>query len=201
MGIVLNPANETYMAQDVTGIVAQRLHWWRAVWTTAQTVAASATGIHAAITMQDAVAQTVTTNITQPTCARNITVTGGHADCAGVVTVYGTNINGDPISESITQNGTNTVLGTKAFKTVTSLAIPARSSANTPTVAIGTGVLQGLPLCLPAAACVFASYVNGTLEGTAATVTVDADEVEKNTVDLNTALNAQAVIVIGYIYS
>lgn len=200
MGILSNPANETYMTQDGLGIKAQLIHWWRQAWAAAETIAASATGIHAAIT-QTTSAQTVTTDITQPSCARNVTVTGGHADCAGVVTIYGTNINDDPISESITQNGVATVAGTKAFKTITSLGIPIRSSANVPTVSIGTGVLQGLKLCLPAAACVYGSYVNGTLEGTAATVTVDSDEVEKNTVDLDTALNGQAIIVLGYIYS
>jgi len=198
----LNPAIEPNLCQSATGLSVQRLHWWRYALTAAQAAAPGAATVHAAITMQDGVAQTITTGITQPSAPRGLSVTGGHADCAGVVTIYGTDINDDPISESITQSGVSTVAGVKAFKSITSIAIPARSSANTPTVTIGTTDVMGLPLILPAAACVFATYHNGTLEGTAATVTVDADEISKNTADPNSANNADHTLVfVGYIYS
>ena len=130
-----NAANIPYLVQTGQGVNIQRLNWWRYALTAAQAAATGAAVIHAAITMTTA-AQTVTTDITQPTCPRCLSVTGGHADCVGIVTISGTNINGDPISESITQSGTAKVLGAKAFKSVTSLAIPIRSSTNTPTVKI-----------------------------------------------------------------
>lgn len=198
----LNPAIEPYLIQNGQGVNVQRLHWWRYALTAAEAEAPGAATVHAAITMQDGVAQTITTGITQPKKPRTLSVTGGHADCAGVVTIHGTNINDDPISESITQNGVNTVPGAKAFKHIDSIDIPARSSANTPTVTIGTTDAYGLPLCLPAAACLYATYHNGTLEGTPATVTVDSDEIEKNTADPNSASNADHTqVFIGYIYS
>ena len=197
-----NVANIPYLVQTGQGVNVQRILWWRYALTAAEAEAPGAATVHAAITMQDGVAQTITTGITQPKKPRTLSVTGGHADCAGVVTIYGTNINDDPISESITQSGVSTVAGVKAFKSITSLVIPARSSANTPTVSIGTTDAYGLPLCLPAAACLYATYHNGTLEGTPATVTVDSDEIEKNTADPNSASNADHTqVFIGYIYS
>jgi hypothetical protein len=197
----LNPAIEPYLSQSITGLSVQRLHWWRYALTATQAEAPGATTVHAAITMT-AAAQTVTTGITNPLAPRGLSVTGGHADCVGVVTITGTNINNDVITESITQNGTATVAGTKAFKTITSLAIPIRSSANTPTVTIGTTDVMGLPLCLPAAACVYATYHNATLEGTAATVTVSSTAIESNTADPNSANAADhTLIFLGYIYT
>lgn len=197
----LNPGIEQYLAQSITGLSVPRLHWWRYALSAAQAEAPGADTVHAAITMTTA-AQTITTNITNPKAPRGLSVTGGHVDCVGIVKITGTNINGDVITESITQSGTDTVAGTKAFKTITSLAIPARSSANTPTVTIGTTDVMGLPLCLPAAACVYATYHNATLEGTAATVTVSSTAIESNTADPNSANNADHTLVfIGYIYT
>jgi hypothetical protein len=197
-----NPAIDATMVQDGEGVNVQRMHWWRYALTAAEAEAPGAATVHAAITMQDAVAQTITAAITNPKVPRGLSITGGHADEVQAVTIYGTNINNDPISESITLNGTATVAGTKAFKTITSLAIPARHQAETPTVTIGTTDVMGLPLCLPAAACVYATYHNATLEGTAATVTVSSTAIESNTADPNSANNADhTLIFLGYIYT
>jgi hypothetical protein len=51
-----------------------------------------------------------------------------------------------------------------------------------------------LPDYLPTNTVLLAALA-GTLESTAATVVADADELEKNTVDLNSALNGTAVDV------
>jgi len=196
----LNAKNEPYLIQDGAGVRVQRLHGWRYALTAAQATATTATAIHAAITQQDGVAQTITTNITQPTCPRCLSVTGGHADCAGVVTITGTNINGDVITESITQNGVAKVLGAKAFKSVTKLAIPARSSANVPTVTIGDSDILGLPLMLTAATDVLTCSINGTLE-TVAGVSVSSTVICSNTVDPTGALAGTIVIFTGVVYS
>jgi hypothetical protein len=37
------------------------------------------------------------------------------------------------------------------------------------------------------------TWLDGTVEATAATVTVDADEVEKNTIDLNSTLDSKVI--------
>ena len=196
----LNPKNEPYLIQDGAGISVQRMHGWRYPLTAAQATATSATATHAAITMQDGVAQTVITGITQPKCPRCLSVTGGHADCVGIVTITGKNINGDVITESITQNGVGKVLGAKAFKSVTSLAIPARSSANVPTVTIGDSDILGLPLMLTATTDVLTCSVNGTLE-TVAGVSVSSTVICSNTVDPTSALAGTIVIFTGVVYS
>lgn len=59
-------------------------------------------------------------------------------------------------------------------------------------ISVGWGDKLGLPFMLKHNT-VIASYLNNTLEATAATVTVDADELEKNTVALSSALNGTKV--------
>jgi len=198
----LNPAIEGYLAQSITGLSVTRLHWWRYALTALQAAAPGADTVHAAIAMA-ITAQTITTNITNPLAPRALSITGNHADSVGSVIIGGTNINGDAITETIVLNGAALVAGTKAFKTITSIYLPLVASiVNNPSVAVGTSDVMGLPLCLPAAACVYGTYHDGTLEATAATVTVDADEIEKNTADPNSANAANHTLVfIGYIYT
>lgn len=198
----LNIVNEPYLMQDGQGIGVQRMHWWRYALTALQAAAPGAATVHAAIAMA-VTAQTVTTSITNPLAPRALSITGNHADSVGSVIITGTNINNDPITETIVLNGAALVAGTKAFKTITSIYIPLVAAiTNAPSVAVGTTDVMGLPLCLPSAKCLDRTEHNGVLEATAATVTVDADEIEKNTADPNSANAADHTLVfIGYIYS
>lgn len=59
-------------------------------------------------------------------------------------------------------------------------------------VSVGWNDVLGLPFKL-AHNTVLATYLDNTLEATAATVTTDVDEIEKNTIDLNSALDGHAV--------
>jgi hypothetical protein len=61
-------------------------------------------------------------------------------------------------------------------------------------VKVGTGEKLGLPYKLTHNT-VLKAYLGNALEGTAPTVTTDVDEIEKNTVDLNSALNSSVVDV------
>jgi hypothetical protein len=61
-------------------------------------------------------------------------------------------------------------------------------------VKVGTGEKLGLPYKLTHNT-VLKTYLNNVLEGTAPTVTTDVDEIEKNTVDLNSSLNSSVVDV------
>lgn len=194
----MNPANERYMIQNECHVKAQWAHGWR--YPLGGAAAASATGIHAAITMTEAAQPGIVADITQPDFPRVLTVTGGHADCAGKVTIHGTDIDDNVISDEITQNGVATVAGVKAFKSVTSLDIPARSSANTPTVTIGTAAVFGLPLVLPSVDCVETCAVDGVAE--AVTSVVINTDIAKNVAASTTAPNGTRVIVFrGYIYT
>jgi hypothetical protein len=152
--------------------------------------------VHAAVA-DTGVEQTISTGFTPPPYTRNITATaGGTAGDIGAitVTVNGTNEKGDSISEvlpAFTVNTAGTVVGTKCFKTVTSVVIPAHDGTGA-TTAIGFGEKIGGVHFLTLNT-VLAAYLAGTKEGTLPTVTVDADELEKNGFTLNSTLNGTAV--------
>ena len=195
----LNPANEVYIGQNERKSTAKHVHWFRHDWTAAQASADAANNVHVSVTMTTA-AQTITAGITQPTCPRCLSVTGG-AQQTGVVTINGTDVNDTPISEDFTMISSTLIPGTKAFKTVTSIVYPAYTVDATKTCVVGDSDILGLPLMLPSATCIYATYVNGTLEATAATVTVSTTVASSNTLDPNSALAGTAVYILGYIYS
>lgn len=93
----------------------------------------------------------ITEGIKQPPEPRNITATAGgtSGDIANVaVKVYGTDFNDDPIEEELpyfTANSAGTVAGSKAFKTITRIELPAHDGNNA-TTEIGFGDYFGLPL-------------------------------------------------------
>lgn len=159
------------------------------------------TAIHAAVTDTGS-QQVVTTGITQPDTPRNVTATAGgtSADVKAIqVIVAGTNINNEAITETLpafTVNTTGTVTGSKAFKTITSITIPAHDGTGA-TTAVGTGGKLGLPEKL-SRNTVLAAYLNGTKEGTPPTVATSASAVESNTATLNSALNGNPVVIDFY---
>jgi hypothetical protein len=156
--------------------------------------AASATAVHAAITLPTSGTTTVTTAITNPDVPRNVTITGNAAGITGNVVITGTNRIGVTITDTIAANGTATVAGTKAIKTVTSIQVPTRTQASD-TISIGTGSVLGLSRKLTENTVLFA-FLGGTKEGTAPTVTVSSTAIESNTVALNSSLNGTAVVVL-----
>lgn len=162
----------------------------------ANATVASTTGIHAAVTDTGA-QQVVTTGITNPSVPRNVTATAGgtNTDIKAIqVIVAGTNYAGVAITETLpafTVDTAGTVVGNKAFKTVTSITIPAHDGTGA-TTAIGFGEKLGLPDLLPTNTVQFAA-LGGTKEATAPTVTTSTTALESNTVDLNSTLNSSAV--------
>lgn len=165
-------------------------------WTATEAHAAVTNGVHAAVT-DNGSQQVVTTVITNPPCPRNITATSGGTagDIKPIqVIVAGTNINDEAITETLpvfTENSATTVVGSKAFKTVTSITIPAHDGTGA-TTAIGYGDKLGLHYKRETLPCI-ASFLATVLEGTAATVAASATAIESNTIDLNSALNGNQV--------
>ncbi|MFC8008943.1 hypothetical protein [Streptomyces cinereoruber] len=139
-------------------------------------------------------AHSVTTFLAQPDFARNLTVVASGA-ATGDVVVTGTNIRGDIITETLALNGNTPVVGNKAFKTVTSVAVPQVSST---TIDLGIGVKLGLDRKMPAAA-VLDAYADGVRETTAATVAFSATAIESNTVSTNTAPNGTRDFIVAFI--
>ena len=193
-----NPNLGQTQQTDTPGVEVTQCFVSKLVVAAASATVASTTGIHAAVadTGSD---QTVTTGITQPSVPRNITATAGgtSADVKAIqVVITGTNYAGETITETLpafTVNTTGTVTGSKAFKTVTSILIPAHDGTGA-TTAIGFGEKLGLPDKLPTNTVLLAS-LGGTKEGTAPTVTTSTTALESNTVDLNSALNSSEVAI------
>lgn len=170
--------------------------------TYAQTpLAASSTRCHAAVTDNGA-AQTVTTSITNPDVPRNVTATAGGTagDIKAIsVIITGTNYEDVVITETLpafTVDTAGTKTGSKCFKTITSIYIPAHDGTGA-TTAIGFGSKLGLNDRL-SRNTVMAAYLNNAKEGTAPTVTVDASALESNGFTLNSALDGTAVAVDYY---
>ncbi len=176
---------------------------------TQKKVAAGSNTAVLAATNASGSAQTVTSGITNPDVPRALSVTiGGTA--AGVqsssIVVTGTNVEGKVITESfITTIGTTgTINGTKAFKTVTSVSIPAQVGSGA-TVAVGTrnvlGVYHRLFNQNTTVKVYSASTVYGalTMQAPPAVVANDRD-IEKNTVAPATTPDGTKILIICYAF-
>lgn len=148
---------------------------------------AAVAAVHAAYTLDVADRKLVTTNITNPTVARNLTVTGNQAGVAGDVEITGTNMAGEVITETITAANATTVVGNKAFKTVTSIEFPIQVGAGD-TISVGTGAKLGIPYKLFFTGNILQSYLAGAAEVLAAS-TASSTAVEDNTFTCTNALD------------
>ncbi|APM39401.1 hypothetical protein [Clostridium kluyveri] len=190
------PKFDKYIPSDVQGKKAERSYIAHFKVSATKATVASTTGIHAAVT-STASPSVVTTGITQPSVPRNITATAGGTatDIKAIqVVIEGTNYAGETITETLpafTVDTAGTVTGSKAFKTITKITIPAHDGTGA-TTAIGFGEKLGLPYKL-AHNTVLASYLDNTKESTAPVVTIDSANLEGNTIDLNSSLNSKVV--------
>lgn len=163
-------------------------------------VAAAIAAIHAAITCSATVATVVTTGFSTIAVPRNVTATAGGTaeDIKAVqVIVEGLDIGGSTITETLpvfTVDTAGTVVGSKAFKKVTKVTIPAMDGAGA-TVSIGTGSKLGLPSKLSFNSILLAVF-NSVREVTAPTVTVSASALSSNTVTLDSSLNGSKVVIL-----
>lgn len=161
--------------------------------TAEQACAADADGILDGIEL-GAQAQTVTEFLNTMPYPRNLTVVASAATGENAkVVVHGTNIADKPISEEFTLTGDTPVVGSKAFKTITAIQLPV--AAGSETIDIGWGDKLGLPFMMTNKPLAFALQA-GAIETTAPTLAIDADEIEKNTIDLNSALHDEKAVDI-----
>ena len=179
---------------DVLGIGIDRAFIAHFNIAAAAATAASTAAVHAAINCStDAVE--VTTAFTAPNVPRNITATaGGTAGNikAVQVKITGTDYNDNVITETLpafTVDTAGTVVGAKAFKTVTKVEIPAMDGACT--VAIGYGVIFGLPYKL-AHNAKLAAFLDNASDN--ATLAVSATALESNTMTMAGSPNGAKAI-------
>lgn len=191
------PAVANSVPTDVQGKRLERFYPARLHVPAEKAVASDTDGIHAAVA---GTAQEITTGITNPAVPRNVTATaGGTAGSikAIQVVIEGTDMNGKVITETLpafTVDTLGTVEGSKAFKTITKITIPAHD-ASSGTTAIGWGDKLGIPYKLPFNTVQLA-FLNKAKEGTAPTVAVSETVLASNTVKLNSALNGTDVDVL-----
>jgi putative lipase involved disintegration of autophagic bodies len=133
--------------------------------------------IKASVTLL-ATAQTVTSLTAQPDVPRRILLTKNANATVGDVVITGTNIANAVISETIAlPNSDTTVVSTKAFKTITSIAYPIRTAPGD-WIKVGTDECVGLPDWFTLDTIMLIIYDGAAVA--AHTLTADSNEVEKN---------------------
>jgi hypothetical protein len=149
--------------------------------------AASDTAVHAAVALT-AEAQTVTTEITSPDVPRAVVAkpTMAGASLTGDVVITGTDIDDAAITDTLALSNGSTITSVKAFKTVTSIDLPAQVTEGD-AVSIGISAKLGSPVLLTEAT-IYLALVDGARD-TLPVVVVDAADVAKVLVTPNTAPN------------
>ena len=142
-------------------------------------------------------AQTITTGITQPDFPRVLEIDSDGA-ASGDVVITGTNIRGETVTDTIALNTTNVVLGVVAFKTITSILLPAKSASES--VFVGWGDKLGLQ-SIPLSTEVISEDSNNATDTGGTVLTRDADEVEKCVFDPTTECDGSVDKAIVYISS
>lgn len=149
---------------------------------------------HAGITSTSAV--TITTFVAQPDMPRNLVITPGGSTSnveACTVVINGKDILNQSLSENFTiaDNLSTASTGSKAFKSISSIVIPAacETSPYGATWSVGFGEKLGVKNCLDSAGHIFFSTLNGAKEATAPTMAVSASAVSGNTADFNGTMN------------
>jgi hypothetical protein len=152
-----------------------------------------------------ATALTVSTFAAQPDVPRNITITptGTTGDVeACVIVVTGTNFFGQSINESFTflADASTAQTGSKAFKSVTSVAFPAdcESGGFAATWIVGVGSKLGLKRCMANAGDVIHANFDGATE-TVGAVGSSASLVSANTYTPTGTMNAAKNVIVDFV--
>jgi hypothetical protein len=162
---------------------------------------APALGTNTAITAAKALAvgaqPSAVVTITQPDFPRVLLAKGVGANLAGNVVIHGTNFAGTVISDTIALNAANAVSGVLAFKTVTSIDLPAYTNSTSDTVSIGTTASIGLPQIIEATDVLFVHNLNNSND--AGSVTRNATLIEGNFYAVAGSLNGTLVLDLYYL--
>lgn len=153
-------------------------------------VAADTDAVHAAINL-GAQVQSISTGITNPAVPRALTVVGNVSGITGNVVLGGKNYADEDISETVALNGTTTVHGNKAFKSLESIALPVQ--VHTPVAQIETATAAGTVTTAGNALVTVTSALIDEAEAVDVPVEVD-DDANAIALAIRTALAANAII-------
>ena len=130
----------------------------------------------------------------QPPTPRVLSIKGNAATVAGNVVINGTDASGAVIVDTIAAAGAGSVIGTKAFATVTSIVLPiAVDPADE--ISVGFSDKFGIPYKLPYPAAVIAIVNNAVATTVAATSSFSATVLADNFIDPTAALAGTQVDV------
>lgn len=165
-------------------------------------VLGTTTFVKGATAQSSGVALTISSFSAQPDYARNITLSPGLSTGsvgAGTAIVTGLNIFGKAISENFTiSSGQSTVsTGSKAFKSVSSVVIPASTGANVQWT-VGIGNKLGVKSCLDRAGDYLASELNSVYDASRGTMAVDPALIESNTFQSSGTLDGVKAVDLLY---
>ena len=156
--------------------------------TAAQAAAASAAGVMA-LTNLGAAAQEITVGLAHPAVPRSLSIVGNVSGITGNVKIYGTNYAGEAIDETIALNGTTTVNGNKAFRSVTQVDLPVQvhtPAAQTETMEVTAAVSSAGDVTLALTA---AALGEESPKSVVVTLTTDENTVTKVAAAMVEALN------------
>jgi hypothetical protein len=130
-------------------------------------------------------------------------VSANVGDTTQTLTVTGTDQYGEALTEDLALNGTTPVIGTKAFKQVTQIAISAATAGN---VSAGTEDLLGLPFAIGSAGDAIAANENNVYVDPANIVAADTTSPAtaltgdiRGTFNPTVALNGSTVVKLLYV--
>ena len=183
-----NPFIGQHLMTHAEGVTADRAYIAHYVIPAAKAVAADADYVLAAKALTTEV-QDITTGITNPPTPRVLSVTGNKSTAVGDVIIEGTDMAGAELVETITSTGDATVVGTKAFATVTKITLPAFAGAVAEAISVGLADAFGLPYRLPYDTII--KMFNGGQVATvvSATSSFDAVNLSENYIDPSVALD------------
>ena len=130
----------------------------------------TATKCHAAVVLALGATTTVSAGFTQPDFPRILSVKGNDGNVTGNCVFTGTDINDDVLTETIVASASTEDFGTKAFKTITSVVLPAYAVGATESISIGMGDSFGFPLAISNTALVLTADFDGSADGGSVTV-------------------------------
>jgi hypothetical protein len=150
--------------------------------------------IHATISLT-ASAQLLYPIVLQPDVPRVLTVTGTNS-ITTKVKFYGTDFAGTAITDEITMSGTATVLGVRAFKTVSAVDLPAKTTTDSVTLGVAPTKV-GMPSIVPYAGYLISALFNGSADS-GGSLAVHAD-LSKNIYTSAGSFNGTLELILVYV--
>lgn len=193
-------SNGSSLPTGITGLTSRQYTTRFQSWATPRPPSSSVFVMALTVSSSNAVT-TVTTGLTNPDYPRAVKIAPTTSQAAtGNVVISGTNQWGVSVTDTIALGGTGApVNGAKAFKTISSVVLPASTSGTGTqasfSLAIGLSGVFGLDRQVPTVAACIRAAVNGTAETTAPILNTT-----NHTASFSTAATSSAGALVEILY-